>query len=249
MNSMHIAHQDLSEINLNLLVVLDALLQELSVTRAAQRIGLSQSAVSHALKRLRELLGDPLLLRTSRGMVPTPRAEQLLAPVHQTVGQELPEGFHAEPVFDITYVSIVRAGHPKLEKSLSTEVFSQLGHVAVQRRRIDRARSRGRLHEAFPQTTTCTRPSIAAPGALGHRTERPRRDRTRNATQSAGERLPDRALPAAPSDRRDFGLSGLARTDTLRPRARMATRSRQGNLPTEDALVTPSSSHVELSEM
>jgi DNA-binding transcriptional LysR family regulator len=58
-------------------VALDALLAEGNVTRAAERLGLSQPAMSHALNRLRALLDDPILVRTPRGMVPTPRAEEL----------------------------------------------------------------------------------------------------------------------------------------------------------------------------
>lgn len=66
-------------LDLNLLVALDALLQEGSVGGAARRIGLSPPAMSHALARLRERLGDPLLVRAGRGMVLTPRAEGLRA--------------------------------------------------------------------------------------------------------------------------------------------------------------------------
>src|SRR3954468_10970369 len=65
------------QIDLNLLVALDALLAEGNVTRAAEKLGLSQPAMSHALNRLRALLDDPILVRTPRGMVPTPRAEEL----------------------------------------------------------------------------------------------------------------------------------------------------------------------------
>src|SRR5690606_18483551 len=65
----------LSGIDLTLLVVLDALLQERSVSRAAQRVGLSASAMSHALARLRDVLDDPILIRSGREMVPSPRAE------------------------------------------------------------------------------------------------------------------------------------------------------------------------------
>jgi len=72
---------NLASVDLNLLVVLDALLAELSVTRAARRLGLSQSATSHALGRLRTLVGDVLLVRTPQGMVATPRALALQAPV------------------------------------------------------------------------------------------------------------------------------------------------------------------------
>ncbi len=68
-------------IDLNLAVVLDALLKEHSVSRAAKRIGLSQSATSHALARLRAVLGDPLLVRTRHGVTPTARAEAMAAPL------------------------------------------------------------------------------------------------------------------------------------------------------------------------
>ncbi len=66
--------------DLNLLVAFDALANERHVTRAAARIGLSQPAMSHALKRLRDVLGDELFIRTPRGLVPTTRAETL-API------------------------------------------------------------------------------------------------------------------------------------------------------------------------
>jgi len=67
--------------DLNLLVTLDVLLTEGSVARAARRLGLSPSAMSRALARLRETLGDPLLVRAGRGLVPTPRALALGARV------------------------------------------------------------------------------------------------------------------------------------------------------------------------
>lgn len=71
----------ISGLDLNLAVVLDALLKERSVSKAAKRIGLSQSATSHALARLRDVLGDPLLVRTRHGVTPTPRAETMAAPL------------------------------------------------------------------------------------------------------------------------------------------------------------------------
>lgn len=60
--------------DLNLLRVFEALIELRSVTRAADRLGLTQSAVSHALSRLRDALGDPLFVRTREGLRPTPRA-------------------------------------------------------------------------------------------------------------------------------------------------------------------------------
>ena len=66
---------NLNSLDLNLLVALDALLKEANVSRAAMRIGLSQPAASHALQRLRDLIGDPLLVRTGARMELTPRAQ------------------------------------------------------------------------------------------------------------------------------------------------------------------------------
>jgi DNA-binding transcriptional LysR family regulator len=71
----------LGAIDLNLLAVFDAIMGERSVTRAGHRLGLSQPAMSHALTRLRHMLKDDLFVRSPTGMVPTPRAEQLAAPI------------------------------------------------------------------------------------------------------------------------------------------------------------------------
>ncbi|WIX31893.1 LysR family transcriptional regulator [Salinicola sp. JS01] len=73
---------DIERLDLNLLVTLDTLLAERNVSRAAQRLHLSQPAISTRLTRLRELLGDPLLLPAPRGMIPTQRALELQAPLH-----------------------------------------------------------------------------------------------------------------------------------------------------------------------
>lgn len=75
------------DIDLNLLIALDVLLAEESVTRAAQRLNLSTSAMSRTLKRLREATGDPLLVRAGRSLVPTPYAQTLGVPVHELVRQ------------------------------------------------------------------------------------------------------------------------------------------------------------------
>lgn len=78
---IYIHLMNLAALDLNLLVALHALLAEASVGRAAQRIGLSQPATSHALRRLRDLFDDALLVRTGRGMELTPRGEALREPV------------------------------------------------------------------------------------------------------------------------------------------------------------------------
>ncbi|MCB5300672.1 LysR family transcriptional regulator [Yersinia bercovieri] len=71
--------------DLNLLITLNVLLAEGSVVRAAQRLGLSPSAMSRALARLRKTMGDPLLVRAGRALVPTPRALELREQVNQLV--------------------------------------------------------------------------------------------------------------------------------------------------------------------
>lgn len=76
----------LAGIDLNLLTSLEALLEEQNVSRAARRLGVTQPAASHALNRLRELLGDPLLVRTPAGMQPTPRALELRPAVRAALG-------------------------------------------------------------------------------------------------------------------------------------------------------------------
>lgn len=71
--------------DLNLLMVFDAVMQDKNLTRAGQRLGLSQSAVSHALARLRHMLKDELFVRAPEGMLPTPRAERISGPIHDAL--------------------------------------------------------------------------------------------------------------------------------------------------------------------
>src|ERR1700682_6784720 len=98
-NMIYIHPMNLAALDLNLLVALDALLLEANVSRAAMRIGLSQPAASHALQRLRDLIGDPLLVRTGARMELTPRAQALRAPLAQGLDQGpalfLADGFAA----------------------------------------------------------------------------------------------------------------------------------------------------------
>lgn len=75
----------MSKPDLNLLIALDTLLAEGSVAKAASRLSLSPSAMSHTLARLREATGDPLLVRAGRGLVPTPRALELARDVGRVV--------------------------------------------------------------------------------------------------------------------------------------------------------------------
>ncbi len=84
---MTIDHGNLTSIDLNLLVALDALLTEQGVTRAANRLGLKQSAMSSNLGRIRRLLDDEILTRSGDGMHLTPRAMALVGPVRTALRQ------------------------------------------------------------------------------------------------------------------------------------------------------------------
>ncbi len=90
---------NLQTLDLNLLKVFEALAEERSVTRAGEKVGLTQSSVSNALSRLRQVFGDELFVRTPQGMVPTPRATQLQGPVKIALGQ-LREALTSPAAFD-----------------------------------------------------------------------------------------------------------------------------------------------------
>jgi DNA-binding transcriptional LysR family regulator len=97
---IYIRLMNLSSLDLNLLVALDALLLEANVSRAAMRIHLSQPATSHALQRLRDLIGDPLLVRVGARMELTPRAQALRGPLAQALDQV--RGLFVPDDFDAT---------------------------------------------------------------------------------------------------------------------------------------------------
>ncbi|WP_139410377.1 LysR family transcriptional regulator [Aeromonas veronii] len=89
----------LARLDLNLLAVFDMLMQERNVTRAAERLHLSQSTVSHALGRLRVALDDPLFVMSRREMMPTERAKALAGPVRQALAM-LEQGLRQAKGFD-----------------------------------------------------------------------------------------------------------------------------------------------------
>jgi DNA-binding transcriptional LysR family regulator len=78
---LNVHRMDLQDLDLNLLVIFSRLLVQRSVSKVADELGLSQPAVSNALARLRKVTGDSLFLRTTKGMEPTPFAQQLAEPV------------------------------------------------------------------------------------------------------------------------------------------------------------------------
>jgi DNA-binding transcriptional LysR family regulator len=88
----------LSQLDLNLLVVLETVLAERSVARAARRLHVTPSAVSNSLARLRHALNDPLVIRSGRGVVPTPRASALVPALSRAL-QDIDRAVHGE-VFD-----------------------------------------------------------------------------------------------------------------------------------------------------
>jgi DNA-binding transcriptional LysR family regulator len=90
---------DLQRLDLNLLFVFDALLREGSVTRAGSALGLSQSAMSHSLARLRTFFDDPLFVKTHRGVAPTAKAE-MLGPIVLGVMETLRDEVFSQSSFD-----------------------------------------------------------------------------------------------------------------------------------------------------
>ncbi len=113
---------DLRGFDLNLLVVFEVLMEERSVTRSAQRLGRTQSAISHALSRLRQQLSDPLLVKTASGMAPSPLALALIEeirPVLRRIGRSFAERGAFDPS---TSNRVFRLALP----DVSTTIFSAL---------------------------------------------------------------------------------------------------------------------------
>ncbi|MFK4066422.1 LysR family transcriptional regulator [Streptomyces sp. NPDC029674] len=122
--------------DLNLLRALDALLQENSVTRAAERLGTSPAAVSRTLARLRRAVGDPLLVRAGQGMVPTPRALELQGEVSALLrgcDNVLRPGagfdaVHLRRSFTVQAADVLLAG---LAGTLTDRIHAEAPHVDV----------------------------------------------------------------------------------------------------------------------
>jgi DNA-binding transcriptional LysR family regulator len=110
---------DIRQVDLNLLPALDALLRHHSVTQAARELNMSQSALSTALSRLRDLLGDALFVRTGRGLLPTPRATAL-APHVAAILKQVQEQVLASQNFD-----------PKASQRMFTICHSDVGSYVL----------------------------------------------------------------------------------------------------------------------
>ena len=127
----------LSGLNLNALVALDALLTERNVTRAAQRIGITQPAMSQSLARLRELFGDPLLVRKGRSMILTPRAEAMLLPLSDALlsverALQLGMGFDATTSTRIFKVGLTDLGVTMVLPSVLRRIGKQAPGIRIQ---------------------------------------------------------------------------------------------------------------------
>lgn len=121
---------DVSAVDLNLLVVLDVLLQERNVTRAAKRLGRTQSAVSHALARLRDQLGDPILVRVGGEMRATPRAERLAGEVSRLL-RALGRVLAHEGAFDpATSDRVFTLAGPDFVAAILPTLLAKLGAIA-----------------------------------------------------------------------------------------------------------------------
>lgn len=141
---LYIHHVNLSKLDLNLFLVFDAIYQDGSLTQAARQLNLSQPAVSHALARLREHLGDALFVRQGRRMQPTPYA-QTLAPTVQLALRTLRGGLSAQqPRFEPAESDkVFNIGLPDILESLTLPgLMAQLRQaapgVSVNSVRVDR---------------------------------------------------------------------------------------------------------------
>jgi DNA-binding transcriptional LysR family regulator len=145
-----IAERNLRSVDLNLLVLFDALMAERNVTRAAARNGLSQPAVSKALNRLRYLFDDPLFVLHDRAMEPTARARQLAGPIRGALADisrtlTLPEEFDPATIQATVKIATNDLYHSSLLPSLIRHLRRHAPGVDLQVRAIDRSRLQEQL--------------------------------------------------------------------------------------------------------
>ena len=134
---------DLSRLDLNLFVVFDAIYAEGSITRAGQRLSLSQPAVSHALARLREVIGDPLFARHGHAMRPTPRARQMIEPVRESLHRleaslEIGGPFEPAAVRKRFLIGAQGVIEPLISPALMQAIGASAPHIDISIVRLDR---------------------------------------------------------------------------------------------------------------
>src|SRR5215216_4391766 len=154
---MHMTN--LSRVDLNLLVVLDAIVTEGGVSRAATRLNLTQPAVSHALARLRELFDDPLFVREGRNLVPTSLTKRLIEPLRQSLlalGTLIDKGENFDPARSETSFTMSMRDPmevlilPRMMKRLAREAPGiDLRTVQVRRRGLETGLADGTLDAAL----------------------------------------------------------------------------------------------------
>lgn len=117
---------NISAKDLNLLVIFESLSRTFNVSKTAKELAVSQSAVSHALSRLRDMFGDPLFTRVARGMVATPKATELMPRIAQSIE-------HLRSVFEVTEFKketatgkIVIASTEYLEQAFLAKMFMEV---------------------------------------------------------------------------------------------------------------------------
>ena len=120
----------LSDIDLNLFVVFDAIYTEGNLTRAGDIIGITQPAVSNSLSRLRNMFDDPLFVRTADGMVPTPVAQNIIGSVRQALGLMRASVQESES-FDPKSSD----KHPSIGDELDIDSYLKLRHIQISSRR------------------------------------------------------------------------------------------------------------------
>lgn len=146
-------------LDLNLLITFEKLIRTKSVTRTAEELGLTQSAVSLALSRLRSSLNDPLFVKTSQGMLPTPFAEEIQVPIQQALQQiqgVLDKGTVFQPQTSDKTIQLVLLDScafvvlPKLMSLLSQEAPAmKVNLVKLQEKEIDAAMETGSVDLAI----------------------------------------------------------------------------------------------------
>ncbi|MEO6920210.1 MAG: LysR family transcriptional regulator [Collimonas sp.] len=145
----------ISRIDLNLFVVLDTIYAEGNITRAAKALSLTQPAVSHALARLRDLLGDPLFIRQGSNMLPTPMTRSLIGPVRQalqTLEVSVKHGNQFDPMvtrrsFNLGLPGVLEARLlPPLMQLLQAQApLVEINSVRVERRQLESELAAGTL--------------------------------------------------------------------------------------------------------
>jgi DNA-binding transcriptional LysR family regulator len=128
-------NKNLKNVDLNLLVIFEAIYATSNISRAADRLGMSQPAVSNALARLRDLIGDPLFVRASQGVEPTIKARDIIRPVREAlgvIGQQLSGTIDLATYKRIFRVIMVDALEPIIMPPVVRTLMAQAPNVRIE---------------------------------------------------------------------------------------------------------------------